>query len=105
MSGFTHIRYEVEDPCAVITLNRPDQLNAFTYQTLHELRAAFAAAQADTSVVGIIVTGAGRAFSAGLDISVLTETTQSSYAPRRPGRSRPASGCSWAQGAPSRSSW
>ena len=56
MSGFTDIRYEVEDPCAIITLNRPDQLNAFTHRTLNELRTAFAAAHADTSVVGIIVT-------------------------------------------------
>jgi enoyl-CoA hydratase/carnithine racemase len=82
MNGFTDIRYEVEDPCAVITLNRPDRLNAFTYHTLGELRTAFAAAEADTSVVGIIVTGEGRAFSAGLDMATLTETTQSSEAPR-----------------------
>ena len=82
MSDFTDIRYEVEDPCAIITLNRPDQLNAFTYHTLAELRAAFSAAAADPAVVGIIVTGEGRAFSAGLDISTLTETTRSSDAPR-----------------------
>ncbi len=83
MNEFTDIRYEVEDPYAIITLNRPDQLNAFTYHTLGELRAAFAAAAADTAVVGIIITGAGRAFSAGLDMSTLTETTQSSNAPRQ----------------------
>ena len=82
MSDFTDIRYEVQDPYAVITLNRPDQLNAFTYHTLGELRAAFTAAEADSAVVGIIITGAGRAFSAGLDMSTLTETTQSSEAPR-----------------------
>jgi enoyl-CoA hydratase/carnithine racemase len=82
MNDFTDIRYEVEDPYAIITLNRPDQLNAFTYHTLGELRAAFAAAEADVSVVGIIITGEGRAFSAGLDMSTLSETTQSSNAPR-----------------------
>ncbi|MDG2277763.1 MAG: enoyl-CoA hydratase-related protein [Pseudomonadales bacterium] len=82
MNDFTDIRYEVEDPYAIITLNRPEQLNAFTYHTLDELRAAFVAAEADTSVVGIIITGEGRAFSAGLDMATLTETTQSSNAPR-----------------------
>ena len=82
MNDFTDIRYEVEDPYAIITLNRPKQLNAFTYHTLDELRAAFVAAEADTSVVGIIITGEGRAFSAGLDMATLTETTQAPNAPR-----------------------
>ena len=76
MTEFTDIRYDVADPYATITLNRPDQPNAFTYHTLAELRAAFTMATADPSVVGIIITGEGRAFSAGLDMATLTETTQ-----------------------------
>ena len=72
---FDDIDYRVEDPCAVITLNRPRQLNAFTYQTLREIRAAMEAASADQRVVGIVVTGNGRAFSAGLDAAVLAQVT------------------------------
>lgn len=74
---YTDILYEVTDPYAVITLNRPDKLNAFTYHTLAEIRSAIELATNDTRVVGIIITGAGRAFSAGLDMQVLTETTSS----------------------------
>jgi enoyl-CoA hydratase/carnithine racemase len=81
MSGYQDIEYTVEDPCAVITLNRPRQLNAFTYQTLAEIRAAVDAASADPRVVGIIITGKGRAFSAGLDMSVLAATTAADKPP------------------------
>jgi len=73
---FSDIVYEVEDPCAVIRLNRPQQLNAFTHTTLSEIRHAVDLASNDTRVVGIIITGTGRAFSAGLDMSVLAETTK-----------------------------
>lgn len=80
--SYMDILYEVTDPYAVITLNRPDQLNAFTYQTLAEIRSAIESASANPHVVGIIITGAGRAFSAGLDMQVLAETTSSTSAPK-----------------------
>ena len=73
--NFEDITYEVDDPVAVITLNRPDQLNAFTRHTLMEMRSAINAATADKRVVGIVFTGTGRAFSAGLDMSTLAEVT------------------------------
>ena len=73
--NFEDITYEVDDPVAVITLNRPDQLNAFTRHTLMEMRSAINKATADKRVVGIVFTGTGRAFSAGLDISTLAEVT------------------------------
>jgi enoyl-CoA hydratase/carnithine racemase len=70
------IRYEVNDPVAVITLNRPEVLNAFHYPMLAEIREAVEAASADKAVVGIVVTGEGRGFCAGLDASVLAATTE-----------------------------
>ena len=75
MNDYTDIEVEVDDPVALIRLNRPDRLNAFTYHTLKEIRQAVEAAAADSRVVGIIFTGNGRAFSAGLDSQVLAEVT------------------------------
>jgi enoyl-CoA hydratase/carnithine racemase len=73
---YDHILYAIEDPVATITLNRPDQLNAFTYAMLAELREAIERAAADTAVVGIIITGAGRGFCAGLDAEVLAQASE-----------------------------
>jgi enoyl-CoA hydratase/carnithine racemase len=63
------IRYEVRDGVATITLHRPDKLNAFTTTMLHELIDAFDRADADDAVRAVIVTGSGRAFCAGADLS------------------------------------
>jgi enoyl-CoA hydratase/carnithine racemase len=71
----TDVRYEVDDPVALITLDRPDKLNALTYPMLAEFRAAVHAAAHDRAVVGIIVTGAGRGFCSGLDAAALGEAT------------------------------
>ncbi len=68
------ILYDVADRIATITLNRPDKLNAFTPQMRHDLVAAFDAADADDGVRAVIVTGAGRAFCAGADLSEGTAT-------------------------------
>ena len=78
---YTDITLEIEDPCAVITLRRPEQLNAFTYHTLREIRSAVEAAAADRRAVGIVITGEGRAFSAGLDMQSLAATTGADSAP------------------------
>ncbi len=74
---YEEILYEVDDPVALITFNRPQALNAFTYNTLAEFRHAVAAADADPKVVGIVVTGSGRGFSAGMDMNALGEMTKS----------------------------
>jgi enoyl-CoA hydratase/carnithine racemase len=66
---FKTIRYELADGILTITLDRPDQLNAFTPQMAAELIDAFQAASADDAVRAIIVTGAGRAYCAGMDLS------------------------------------
>lgn len=67
--SFETLRYAVEDGVATITLHRPDQLNAFTAQMMQDLIAAFDATDADDNVRAVIVTGAGRAFCAGADLS------------------------------------
>ena len=71
---YEHIRYEVSDPVAVITLNRPEALNAITGRMQAELKHALATAEQDAAVVGIVLTGAGRGFCAGADIGGLQAT-------------------------------
>jgi enoyl-CoA hydratase/carnithine racemase len=68
------IIYEVNERVATVTLNRPDKLNAFTRRMRDELIEAFEIADADDGVRVIIVTGAGRAFCAGADLSAGTAT-------------------------------
>ncbi len=68
------ILYDVADGIATITLNRPDQLNAFNGAMLAELLAAFDAVDTDDSVRVVLVTGAGRYFCAGADLSMGAET-------------------------------
>ncbi|MGZ4695710.1 MAG: enoyl-CoA hydratase-related protein [Acidimicrobiales bacterium] len=73
---YQEILYEVEDPVALITLNRPEALNGWTSRMGAEVRHAVAAAEADPAVVGIVITGAGRAFCAGADLNVLDSLTE-----------------------------
>jgi len=68
---YKEITYEVDGPSAIITMNRPEQLNAWTDSMGDEIRQAFHAAEHDDNVVGIIFTGADRAFCSGADLSLL----------------------------------
>ena len=67
--AYKTIRYEVADRILTITLSRPEKLNAFTAEMMAELIDAFDSADADDEVRVIVVTGEGRAFCAGADLS------------------------------------
>ncbi|HEX6843196.1 MAG TPA: enoyl-CoA hydratase [Stellaceae bacterium] len=67
------IRYEVADRVATITLNRPERMNAFTWEMTDAWAAALAEAQRDDGVHVVIVTGAGKAFCSGGDIQGMGE--------------------------------
>lgn len=69
MSSYEEILYEVDNGVLTITLHRPDKLNAFTHNMMKEMIDAFDRADADDDIRAIIVTGAGRAFCAGADLS------------------------------------
>jgi dihydroxynaphthoic acid synthetase len=84
MTEYEDVRYEVEGPVAVVTINRPERYNAFRGQTIEELIAAFRAAWADKQVRAIIVTGAGdKAFCSGGDVKQRAETGD--YGPTKSG--------------------
>ena len=73
---YEQIRYEVDDPVATITLDRPGSMNAWTDTMGVEVRDAMTRANADRAVVGIVVTGAGRAFCAGADMKTLSALSE-----------------------------
>lgn len=73
---YEQILYEVEDPIATITLNRPEALNAWTMRMGAEVRHAFAQAERDKRVVAIVLTGAGRGFCAGADLRDLKSISE-----------------------------
>ena len=81
MDSYTDIEFSIDDPVALIRLNRPARLNAFTTRTLREIRSAVNEAAADRRVVGIVITGEGRGFCAGLDAEELTRVTSSDEPP------------------------
>lgn len=69
---YNSIRYAVADGIATLTLHRPDKLNAFTIEMMNEMIDAFDRIDADDNVRAVIVTGEGRAFCAGADLSAGT---------------------------------
>ncbi len=77
-TDFSEILYEVADQVAIITLHRPEKMNAFTGTMMKELLAAFDETDADDDVRAVIVTGSGeRAFCAGADLSAGEKTFSS----------------------------
>lgn len=72
--AYSTILYEVEDNVLILTLNRPEKLNAFNRDMMYEMINAFDRADEDDNVRAIIVTGAGRGFCAGADLSVGADT-------------------------------
>jgi enoyl-CoA hydratase/carnithine racemase len=69
MADYTQIRYETSGGVATVTLHRPEKMNAFTGVMMNELLAVFDEIDADDAVRAVIVTGEGRAFCAGADLS------------------------------------
>lgn len=70
MSEFTQIKLDIQDPVAILTLHRPDKMNAFTRVMMAEMIQALDITDADDSVRAVIVTGHGdRAFCAGADLT------------------------------------
>ena len=60
--NYNTIRYEIDDGLLRLTLNRPEQLNAFTVEMADELEDAYRRASTDDGVSAIVVTGEGKAF-------------------------------------------
>ena len=80
----TEVRYEVADGVATVTLDRPEQRNAFTGTMADELATVAAAADADDAVRVVVVTGAGQAFCVGADLSGGAGTFHRSRVENRP---------------------
>jgi enoyl-CoA hydratase/carnithine racemase len=71
MTRYAEILYDVDGPVATITLNRPETLNALTDLTQAEVRHALDASERDPEVIGTVLTGAGRGFCSGVDMTAL----------------------------------
>ena len=84
--AYEQITYAVADGIATITMNRPEKLNAFTGVMMQEMIHAFDQADADDAVRCVIVTGAGRAFCAGADLSAGAKTFDYAQRTDRPER-------------------
>jgi enoyl-CoA hydratase/carnithine racemase len=84
------ILYEKSERVATVTYNRPEKMNAWTTRMFDELRSALDDADADANVGAIIITGAGRAYCAGADMSGLSRAAQGTE--RIGGLGRPAPG-------------
>ena len=67
---YSTLTWQIDNRVLTLTLNRPAQLNAFTVTMAEELIDAYGRASADDAVGAVVVTGAGRAFCAGMDLSV-----------------------------------
>jgi enoyl-CoA hydratase/carnithine racemase len=74
MPDFKTIKLDIADGVALLTLNRPERMNAFTDQMAREMIAAFDVTDANDDVRAVIVTGAGRAFCAGADLGLGGDT-------------------------------
>src|ERR1700722_2575504 len=81
--AYAEIIYRVTDGVAIVTLNRPDKLNAWTGVMEGEVRAAMHAASGDDAVRVIVLTGAGRGFCAGADMQTLQDIQSDNRAPAR----------------------
>lgn len=82
--NFKQIQLEKSDGVAVVTLDRPDKLNAYTTEMGDEVTLAFRSLREDTSIRVVVLTGAGRAFCAGVDLEHLKAHEQGENASAGP---------------------
>jgi enoyl-CoA hydratase/carnithine racemase len=85
-SAYKEIKVAVQDRILTLTLNRPDKLNAFTATMMHEMIDVFTKVNDDDDVRAVIVTGEGRAFCAGADLSQGANTFDATKRADRPER-------------------
>ncbi len=76
MSDYRCLLYEVKDGVATLTLNRPERLNALGDTLREDLHAAVLRASQDTEVRAIVLTGAGKGFCAGGDVTAMNEAKE-----------------------------
>jgi 2-(1,2-epoxy-1,2-dihydrophenyl)acetyl-CoA isomerase len=88
MSDYETVRYRQDAAVAVVTLHRPDSMNAFNHAMRRDLTAALVRAASDASVRAVVLTGEGRSFSAGADLKdagageqSIQQTLQTEYRP------------------------
>jgi enoyl-CoA hydratase/carnithine racemase len=82
--NFEEVELDRDGPIATITLNRPDRLNAYTTSMGDEVTAAFRSLRQDETIRVVILTGAGRAFCAGVDLEHLKAHTQGENSSKGP---------------------
>jgi enoyl-CoA hydratase len=80
MTGEISVKYEVRDRCAWITLNRPDVLNSISREVVESLDAYLDQAATDPDVIAVVLTGTGRAFCAGADLTFLNDVPEEQHA-------------------------
>ena len=78
---YSSVTYDVSEGVALLTLNRPDKLNAFTVDMVAEIEDAVARAKADQGARVLMITGAGRGFCAGADVTAVAEQTPDTGGP------------------------
>jgi enoyl-CoA hydratase/carnithine racemase len=94
--AYEHITFAVDDGVALVTLNRPDRLNAFTGRMGDELGDAYARCDRDDAIRALVLTGAGRAFCAGADFERGADTFAApTHQPRREFTASPISPRAW----------
>lgn len=86
------VRYEMDGAVAVLTLNRPESLNAMNPEMLNTLHGIARQAAEDPEVRCLVITGAGRGFSAGGDVKAMAEGNRSGPREARPASSSPSAG-------------